>query len=250
MSHPFDATTKYLIGDRLPDWLALSSRRADGPVTVIDSDLATVTAAADRVLRIDGPEPWLLHLEPHTYRDPTLPARLNMYGAILEHRHEALVWHVVVLLRREADHAALTGLWERRFGAEAAYRTFHYQVVRVWQLPAEAFLEGGLGVAPLAILTDEAHRGHRGRADPGSPTGRPGSRGGQVRPCGRTDLCSPRRTDGPGPSAPAPATAAAGRQLGRAPRRPLIPLAHFAWALPSLACSGDGPKSVSCAAAR
>jgi predicted transposase YdaD len=156
MPHPFDATTKHLVEDRLADWLPLSSRPADGPVRVIDSDLATVTAAADRVLRVEGPTPWLLHLELHTYRDPTLPSRLNMYGGILEHRHEALVWQVAVLLRREADHDGLTGRLERRFGTEEAYRTFRYQVVRVWELPAERLLTGGLGILPLSVLTDEA----------------------------------------------------------------------------------------------
>jgi hypothetical protein len=52
VSHPFDASVKHLITELLADWLPLSGRTADGPVEVIDADLATLTAAAVRVLRI------------------------------------------------------------------------------------------------------------------------------------------------------------------------------------------------------
>ena len=52
MSHPYDASTKYLIQVRLPDLLPLVARPTGARVELVDADLATVTAAADRVLRV------------------------------------------------------------------------------------------------------------------------------------------------------------------------------------------------------
>jgi hypothetical protein len=62
----------------------------------------------------------------------------------------------VILLRRSADDPALTGELTRSFPGEAPYLTFRYQVVRVWQMPPEVFLGGGLGVLPLAPLSQVA----------------------------------------------------------------------------------------------
>ena len=56
MFKPFDITTKSLLEGYPESWLAYLGLVPDGPVTVIDTDLATVTAEADKVFRIDGPE--------------------------------------------------------------------------------------------------------------------------------------------------------------------------------------------------
>src|SRR6266542_2972092 len=62
MPKPFDASTKHLLETRPGDWLEyLGLPRA--PVEVTDADLSTVTAAADKVLRVLGPSPWLVHVE-------------------------------------------------------------------------------------------------------------------------------------------------------------------------------------------
>jgi hypothetical protein len=154
MSLPFDASTKYLLEERLPDWLALTSRQATGPSEIIDADVSTVTAAADKVLRVQGEPSWLLHVELQAHRDPTLPARLHLYNALLEYRHEVPVWSVAVVLRRGAELPDLTGVFERRFAAEEPYRWFRYEVVRIWQRPVSTFLQGPLGIVPLAPLSD------------------------------------------------------------------------------------------------
>jgi len=72
MPKRFDATVKYLPEDYPQDW----ARRFGGapksaPVTVIDADVSVVTAAADKVLRIDEPDPWLLHFEFQARYDAT-----------------------------------------------------------------------------------------------------------------------------------------------------------------------------------
>jgi predicted transposase YdaD len=59
---------------------------------------------------------------------------------------------LAVVLHRGADSPRLTGLYERGFPGEPADVTLRYRVVRVWQVPAERWLAGGLGVLPLAPL--------------------------------------------------------------------------------------------------
>ena len=69
MSHPYDASTKYLVQTRLADWLPLCGRTTTAAVEIVDADLATVTAAADRVLRVHETPPWLFHVELQSSRD-------------------------------------------------------------------------------------------------------------------------------------------------------------------------------------
>ncbi len=122
-------------------------------VEIVDAELATVTAAADRVLRVDEDPPWLMHLELQSSRDTSLPVSLHAYNALLERQHGMLVRTVVVLLRRSADGPELTGVLQRAFPAEPAYLVFRYQLLRVWRLPVDTFLSAGLGVLPLAPLS-------------------------------------------------------------------------------------------------
>ena len=111
MPLPYDATTKALLETRPADWLAWLGYPTGRPIRLIDADLATVTAAADKVMRVGGRSPWLLHLELQVSRDPNLAARLRLYNALLDHRHDLPVASVVVLLRESADAPDLTGWW-------------------------------------------------------------------------------------------------------------------------------------------
>jgi hypothetical protein len=115
MSKPYDACTKFLVEHYLPDWLALSDRRSTSASAIIDADLSTVTAAADKVLRVDDPQPWLLHLELQASRDSDLAERVQWYNALLEYRHKMPVHSLVVLLRKDADAPTLSGLFQRGF---------------------------------------------------------------------------------------------------------------------------------------
>lgn len=154
MSHPYDASTKYLVQTRLADWLPLTGRTTNAAVEMVDADLATVTAAADRVLCVHENPPWLFHLELQSSRDRGLLPNLHVYNGLLERQHGLLVRTVVVLLRRSADSADLTGEYLRGFPGEPPYLVFRYQLVRLWELPATTFLNGGLGIVPLAPLSD------------------------------------------------------------------------------------------------
>jgi hypothetical protein len=56
---PFDVTTRRLIEADPEGWLAWIGLPADGPVQAIESDVSTVLAEVDKVLRVDGPRPTL-----------------------------------------------------------------------------------------------------------------------------------------------------------------------------------------------
>src|SRR5437870_6351451 len=102
MPQPFDATTKDLVEMHPEDWLEyLGLPRA--AVELIDADVSTVTAAADKVLRVLEPKPWLAHLELQSSRDRELPDRKLQYNVLLDRRHQLPVQSIVVLLRPEAD---------------------------------------------------------------------------------------------------------------------------------------------------
>ena len=166
---PFDTATKQLI-ERYPEsWLQLSGVAAGGEVQVIDADLATVIAEADKVLRVDAPEPLIVHLEMQSSYSAGLSGRLLKYNVLLQDRHEAPVRSVVVLLRREADGPDMSGNLRRVLPGGEWYLDFRYNVIRLWQVPAEQLLAGGLGnIAAVATREDGCRR--TARRDP--PHGR------------------------------------------------------------------------------
>ncbi len=53
----------------------------------------------------------------------------------------------------ERFRSNLTGLYERAFEGKDAHLVFRYKVLRVWQMPVESFLTGGLGLLPLAPIS-------------------------------------------------------------------------------------------------
>ena len=83
------------------------ARAAPGPrlgaVQVVDADLSTITTEADKILRIEEPEPWMVHVEFQSSYDPELPLRIQRYNILAHYRHDLPVQSVVVLLREEAD---------------------------------------------------------------------------------------------------------------------------------------------------
>ena len=127
MSHPYDASTKYLIETRLADWLPLCGRFTTAELEVIDADLSTVTAAADRVLLVREDPHWLLHLELVSSRDddllPNLPAYNMLCRAITRSAwmRESVTYQAIVEEGRvEARQDDLLLLGRQRFGGTSA----------------------------------------------------------------------------------------------------------------------------------
>jgi hypothetical protein len=152
MPLPFDATMKDLVQSYPQDWLAQFDAAAAAPVSLLNVDLSTISAATDIVLAVGDPPETLLDLNFQSGRAADLSRRLLVYNALLYHRYEVPVHSVVVLLRPAADDAALTG--QVRYEARPARggMAFTFEVVRLWQRPVESILAGGVGTLPLAPL--------------------------------------------------------------------------------------------------
>jgi predicted transposase YdaD len=156
----FDATMKQLLDEFGSDWAGWIAPRIGLPAGVevdpLDVDLSTVQYSADKVFRLRPPAEGLLHLEPQSSWDGELADRMNVYSTLLYHRYKVPVYSVALLLRWEANAASLTGTLSRFHADGKEYLRFVYDVMRVWELPCEPLLAGGPGIAPLALLTDEA----------------------------------------------------------------------------------------------
>jgi len=149
---PFDVTTRLLIDGDPVSWLTWAGLPIEGPVSPIDSDVSTVLAEVDKVLRVDAPSPWLAHLELQSGRDRDLPYRLLQYYALLLRRHRLPIVSTVILLRPEADGPEMSGLLEQVGPTGDVTVVFRYQVIRVWERSADDLLRGGLGTLPLVPL--------------------------------------------------------------------------------------------------
>ena len=153
----FDPTLKDLVEIEPENWPVLL-RQPPGPTAVIDADIATITGAADKILRVGARPPYLLHLEFVSGHDSAaLPRTLHVRNALLEDRHDMPVRSGIILLRPEADSPQLTGTYQRAYREEEPYLTFRYQVLRVWQLAPAPLLAGGLAtmaLAPISAVTE------------------------------------------------------------------------------------------------
>ena len=152
MPGSYDATTKYLVETYPQDWLAYVGFSPVGRVSVLDADLSTVTAAVDKVLRIEDPEPAIVHLEFQTTYDRAIGRRLNRYNGMLHHDEEVPVFSVLVLLRPSADGPAASGLHQMSLPGRPPHLHFEYGVRRVWEEPVSDLLAGPLGTLPMAPL--------------------------------------------------------------------------------------------------
>ena len=152
MPKPFDATVKAMLEESPLDWPRLAGYPARA-AELIDVDISTFTGATDKVLRVRGAPDWILQIDFQAGPDSSLPRRMHVYNALLEDRHDLPVRSLAVLLRPAADHANLTGVYQRQVGQEPPYLEFRYQVLRAWQVPVEVLLAGGPGTLPLAPIS-------------------------------------------------------------------------------------------------
>jgi hypothetical protein len=123
-----------------------------GPIEVVQPNLPAVTVDADRVYRIEGPTPLLLHTEWESSSALGRPDRFLVYNTLLTRQTELPVQTVVVLLRKEAHSSDLTGMLTRKLANGVEYLTWRYFVIRLWELPPAQFLINP-GLTPLAPLS-------------------------------------------------------------------------------------------------
>ncbi len=152
--NPFDVSMKELVWDDPGSWLERLGIEPHGLVEVVDSDITTLSAAADKVLRVGGSEPFLVNIEFQSAHKSELMRTLWYRQVALDYRHDQPVLTVLVLLHKEANSPALTGTYERHLPDGRLTNTYHYQVVRLWQENIEPYLTTGVNLVPLAPLTN------------------------------------------------------------------------------------------------
>jgi hypothetical protein len=154
MSGRLDDTLKHLTEMSPQDWVVRGGWSA-APASLVDADIATISGATDKVIRVAGAPDWLLAVDFQAGHDTLakLPDLL-LYNSALFKRHGLRVRSLLVLLHRGADSPQLTGLYERGFPDEPFDVALRYRIVRIWQVPPEQWLAGGLGLVPLAPLGD------------------------------------------------------------------------------------------------
>jgi hypothetical protein len=152
VAKPYDAVARNFQEKHPADWPRAFGLTTTELVRVVNSDVSTVTAEADKVLLVEGLVRWLIHLELQTRHDPKLPLRALRYNVLLGYGHELPVHTVLVLLCPAADGPELTGVLRQESPDGRCRLEFHYQVVRVWELDVAHLLAGGIGALPLAPL--------------------------------------------------------------------------------------------------
>lgn len=152
MAMTFDATLKDMGRESPRGFLAAFDRPSSAPVKLLNVDLSTVTAAADLVLGVGEPLEEIIHLDFQSSAAAWKHADLLAYNALLFAHHRVRVHTVIVLLRPEAAHRNMDGLVHYAPRLERGSMDFRYEIVRLWERPADDLLAGDLGVAPLAVL--------------------------------------------------------------------------------------------------
>src|SRR5580704_19202788 len=82
-----------------------------GPIATLDTDLSS-TLQADRLFRIDGPTPAVLHLELESTGKLGRPAQLLRYNVAAWGTTGLPVHSVLIVLRPKANASDLTGEYE------------------------------------------------------------------------------------------------------------------------------------------
>lgn len=154
----YDATTRFLSDEDEPLLLQYLLQRFNLPtgavLTKLPGSLPSVTLEADAVYRIEGNPPYLIHLEYESSWQANRPSRFMRYHMLLGQREELPVKTIVVLQRPEANSNDMTGEWVQRDPHGNPTLLFRYEVVRLWDLPYQEFLNGGKGLWPLAPLAN------------------------------------------------------------------------------------------------
>jgi hypothetical protein len=149
---PFDATLKDLARDNPRAFLAAFDAPPAGPVTLLNVDLSTVTSAADLVFGIGDPLREIVHLDGQSGASADKHADILAYNALLYRQYRVPVHSIVLLLRPQAAHSLLNGSVAYAARPGRGKMDFGYEVVRLWERPAEELLAGEVGLLPLAPL--------------------------------------------------------------------------------------------------
>ncbi|MCC2667716.1 MAG: hypothetical protein K0Q72_187 [Armatimonadetes bacterium] len=156
MSKPYDSVFKDLLERDPAGWVRLALGSLSGEALIVDSDISTVSGAADKVVLISGAVPLVVHFEAFASWDASIQVRGMHYNSTHHRRHLVPVHSVFLVMRPEADHPSLTGEYRVIVPQSGQIHLFQYQVLRAWELDLETVLTGSLATLPLAPITDAA----------------------------------------------------------------------------------------------
>jgi len=161
MSKRFDPTLNRLIDLQPTEWANYFATRFEiplGPVSVLDTDLAT-SVQADKIFLIQSKSPVIIHLEFESSSRLGIPQELMRYNTLIDFANqcEYPVISIFILLRPKAIASDQTGTFQRLWPNGRIYQSFVYEVIRLWEEPFESLFHAGIALAPLAMITDEAH---------------------------------------------------------------------------------------------
>lgn len=142
MAGAWDSMAKRLIGanpEHFIKWLASEATF----VAVLDLELKSKHLYADALLKItQDDKPGLLHIEVQAYRDPEMQVRLLEYNVLASRQYSHIpVYSYVICLLEVAD--VVDPPFTRRFLNGEEVHRFYYQVIRLWDIPAETLLHSG-----------------------------------------------------------------------------------------------------------
>jgi predicted transposase YdaD len=150
---PFDNTLRLLQTLEPSSWGRLFGAKTD-KVEVCNTDLSTVSSNADCVLLLDAGAQGAYHVENQASYDAAMGNRLLLYNVLTNKSLGVPVRSIVLLLRPEADGPSMKGVYRQNFTDGVNYLEFKFEVIRVWERKPEEFLACGVGVLPLAFISD------------------------------------------------------------------------------------------------
>src|SRR5262245_16716930 len=152
MAMTFDVTLKDMGRESPHGFLAAFDRHPTLPVKLLNVDLSTVTTAADLIVGLGDPLEEIIHFDFQASAAAWKHADVLVYNALLFAHYHVPVHTIVLLLRPEGAHANINGVIRYAARPGRGGMDFGYEVVPLWQRPAEELLAADLGVVPLALL--------------------------------------------------------------------------------------------------
>ena len=152
MSMPFDATMKDMVLTFLADYAEGLNFGGPLPLSALNSDLSTITAATDIAIGRGDPLDSIVDINFQSGRADDVLSRVLLYNTLLHHKYRVPVHSLIVLLRPEANDLRLEAGLHYSVWPERGSLDFKFEVIRLWEIPVEKFLSGPLGTLPLATL--------------------------------------------------------------------------------------------------
>ncbi len=142
---------KDLARERPLDFVWFFDKPTQASVSVLNVDLSTITTSADFVVGIGDPLKEILHIDFQSSADGKKQLDILVHNTVLYKHFEVPVHSIVLLLRPQARHSKVNGTVSYAARPGHGKMQFDFQIVQLWDIQAADFLDGHLGILPLAV---------------------------------------------------------------------------------------------------